>query len=80
MVFLGLVLEVVRDLGGVVLGAELLGAVPHVGLHLNQVDNASEVVLGTDRQLHHDRSSAQLLLDGVDGVVEVRAELVHLVD
>ena len=80
VVFLGLVLEVVRDLGGVVLGAELLGAVPHVGLHLNQVDNAGEVVLGTDRQLHHDRSSAQLLLDGVDGVVEVRAELVHLVD
>ena len=80
VVLLSLVLEVVRDLSGVVLGAELLGAVPHVSLHLNQVDNASEVVLGTDRQLHHDRSSAQLLLDGVDGVVEVRAQLVHLVD
>ena len=80
VVLLSLVLEVVRDFSGVVLGAELLGAVPHVSLHLNQVDNASEVVLGTDRQLHHDRSSAQLLLDGVDGVVEVRAQLVHLVD
>ena len=80
VVLLGLVLEIVRDLGGVVLGAELLGAVPHVGLHLDQVDDAGEVVLGADRQLHHDRSGAQLLLDGVDGVVEVRAQLVHLVD
>ena len=80
VVLLGLVLEIVRDLGGVVLGAELLGAVPHVGLHLDQVDDAGEVVLGTDRQLHHNRSGAQLLLDGVDGVVEVRAQLVHLVD
>ena len=54
--------------------------VPDVSLHTNQIDNASEVVLSADRQLYDKRGRAQLGFDGVDGVVEVSAELIHLVD
>ena len=80
-VLLGAVLEVVRDVHGVVVGAHVvLDVVPDVGLHADQVHNAGEVVLSADRQLHDERGGTQLLLDGVDRVVEVSAQLVHLVD
>ena len=58
----------------------VLDVVPDVGLHADQVHNAGEVVLSADRQLHDERGGTQLLLDGVDRVVEVSAQLVHLVD
>ncbi len=80
-VLLSLVLQVGRDVNGVVVGTHIvLDVVPDVGLHTDQVDDAGEVVLSADRQLHDERGGAQLLLDGVDGVVEVGAELIHLVD
>src|SRR5690606_10113678 len=59
---------------------ELGLAVPHQSLLLDEVDDADEVVLGTDRQLDDQRLRLEAVDDGVDGEVEVRAELVHLVD
>ena len=83
-VLLGLLSELRRDVLDLVLGAHghvALGvARPHEGLHGQQVDDADEVVLGADRQLHHEGLGAETLHDRVHGEVEVRAELVHLVD
>lgn len=79
-VLLGLVGEVRGDVLDLVLLTEGGLAAPHLGLHLDQVDDADEVVLGTDRQLDHQRLGTEALLDGAHGEVEVRAELVHLVD
>src|SRR5699024_1063568 len=53
---------------------------PHKSLHLEQVNNAVEVIFSADRQLHNQWLCAQAVNDGVHGVVEVRAHLVHLVD
>lgn len=83
-VLLGAVLEVRGDLLDLVLGAHgdvTLGiARPDLGVHLDQVDDAHEVVLGTDRELEHERLRTEAVDDRVDGEVEVRTELVHLVD
>ena len=80
-ILLSLVLQIGRDVGGVVVGTHIiLDVVPDVGLHADQVDDAGEVVLSADRQLHDERGRTQLGLDGVDGVVEISAELIHLVD
>src|SRR5699024_4763278 len=62
------------------LGACGNDAWPHQGLHLQQVDDALELVLSTDRQLHDQRLRAEAVDDGLHGVVEVRTQLVHLVD
>ena len=76
-----LVLEVIRDVDGVVVGTEIvLDVVPDVCLHTDQVDDAGEVILSTDRQLDDERLDAELVLDGLHGVVEICAELIHLVD
>src|SRR4051812_5246811 len=83
-VLLGLLDEVGRDLLDLVLGAHLdvtLGvAAPGQRAHVDEVDDALEVALGADRDLQHERLRAEALHDGVDGEVEVGAELVHLVD
>jgi hypothetical protein len=80
----GLVDEVGRDLFDGVLGAHLdvtLGvAAPGQCTHLDEVDNTFEGVLGADRQLDDERLRAEALDDRVDGVEEIGAELVHLVD
>ena len=76
---LRVVQEFGRNVALVDLGAELVG-VEVEGPHLEEVDDALEVVAGADRDLHRDRVGAETLLDGLEAVVEVRAELVHLVD
>ena len=48
-------------------------------VHLDQIDNASEVRLGAHRNLDRDRLRAQAVDDHVDGAPEVRAHAVHLV-
>jgi hypothetical protein len=73
-VLLGLVLHVGRDLLDRVVLAELGLAAPHQGLHLDQVDDAGEVGLGTDRQLERRRSRRGGLDGCLDGEVEVGAE------
>ena len=80
MVLLGLVLEIIGDVDGLVLGAQVGLVLPVVGHHAHQVDHAVEVALSADGQLHDQRLDAQLVLDGVHRVVEVGAQLVHLVD
>jgi len=47
---------------------------------VDQVNDADEAVLGPDRQLQRQRLGLEPVDDRVDGEVEVRAELVHLVD
>ena len=50
------------------------------GPHLQDVDEAGELVLGADREVEDDRGGVEAVADGLDGEVEVRAQLVHLVD
>ena len=83
-VLVGLVFHVGRDLDLVPLGAELL-VVPDEGLHLDQVDQADERLVGlgatgTDGQVDDGRRGLQAILDHRDGAVEVGADAVHLVD
>ena len=49
-------------------------------LHGDQVDDAPELILGTHGQLGCDSVSAQTVLHGLDGMLEVRADAVILVD
>ena len=80
-VLLSAFLEIVRNLHGVIVGTlVVLDVVPNVCLHTDEVDDAREIVLSTDRQLDDERSRTKLLLDGAHRVVEVGTELVHLVD
>ena len=72
-------LEVLRDLPDVERRPELL-PVPRDALHLHQVDDALEPLLGADRQRQHQRVGPQVPLDHVDGAEEVGAHAVHLVD
>ena len=75
---LGLGLELRRDVHDVDLVAEVVAVVD--GLHLDQVDDALELVLATDRDLDRHRVRAEALLDGVDAAPEVGAGPVELVD
>jgi len=49
-------------------------------VHSHEIDDAGELVLGTDRQLQEHRARAQSILHHSDDVHEVRAGAVHLVD
>ena len=69
--------EVVRD--GRLLGhAALVGV--DVGLHVDQVDQAGELVFLADRQRHGDHAVAKALYERRQHVVEVGALTVHHVD
>ncbi len=61
------------------LGAQLRG-VEVVRLHGDEIDDPFKRVGGADGVLHRDRVGAQPLTDGVEAVLEVGSELVHLVD
>ena len=51
-VLLSAFLEIVRNLHGVIVGTlVVLDVVPNVCLHTDEVDDAREIVLSTDRQL-----------------------------
>ncbi len=78
-IFLGLVEQLGRDLFVVIFGAEAL-VFPDDRLHAQQIDDALEIRLRTDRQLDAYRAAADLGLDLVDAAKEVGADLVHLVD
>ena len=79
MVGLGLLLQLFRDFLDFVLGAHGL-VMPDDGLHRHQVDDALELVFLADGQLDGNRAGIQALADGVDGVLEIGAHLVNLVD
>ena len=78
MVRLGLGLEVVRDVLDVERRALVIAVV--VGLHLDEVDDALELVLAADRDLDRHGVGAEALLDRVDPAPEVGAGPVELVD
>ena len=83
-VLFGLSLQVSGDLSSFVLcahGHVALGvAGPYVCLHFEQVNHADEVALSADRQLHNERLCAQAIDNSLNGEVEVRTHLVHLVN
>jgi len=68
-----------RDFFVMVVGAQAL-AVPDDGLHPHEIDDSLEGGLRADGQLNWDRLDAQSVADGLDALLEVRADLVHLVD
>ncbi len=72
-------LQIGRDVAVLELHA-LRGFIPVDGLHLQQVDNALEVVFSADRQLHRHGNRAQLGLQLADDLLEVGTGAVHLVD
>ena len=78
-ILFGLLHQVRRNLDGVVFGAQRL-VEPDQRLHLDQVDNALELVFGADGKLDRHRPALQPVDDGVDRMVEIRAHAVHLVD
>ena len=66
-------------LDGVVLTLDRLAA-PGQRAHLQQVDDADEIALGTDRDLQHQRGRTEPLDHHVDATEEVRTGAVELVD
>ena len=77
---LRLVLHVGRDLLGLIMSPELSLATPGLGVHLDEVNDAHELVLGTDRQLQQNRDGVQTILDGLHTVIEGSTGAVKLVD
>ena len=80
----GLIVHVGGDLDLVPLGAELF-VVPDERLHLDQVDQPDERLVGfgatgTNGKVDDGRRGLQAILDHGDGAVEVGADAVHLVD
>ena len=77
-VLLGLGGEVGRDVGDLDVVAEVVAVVDR--LHLDQVDDALELVLAADRDLDRHGVRAEAVLDRVDAAPEVGAGAVELVD
>ena len=83
-VLFSLSLQVSGDLPSLVLcphgHVALRVAGPYVCLHFEQVNHADKVALSADRQLHNERFCAQAINNSLNGEVEVRTHLIHLVD
>src|SRR5699024_9724609 len=74
-------LEQIRwDLLDGCVGTDRGDAAPGQSLHLKKVNDAVEGILCTDWELHDQWLCTEAILDGAHGEVEVRAQLVHLVD
>ena len=71
-------MRVLGDLLILELRAELV--LPDERLVLDQVNDADETVLGADRKLDRQRVSPETVAHRLDGLVEVGADAVHLVD
>ncbi len=78
-VFARLLGQLRRDRRVMILGAEL-AALPDHRLHLDQVDDALELVLDPDRQLQRQRHDVKLFLERRRGAEEIGAGAVELVD
>ena len=77
-VLLGLGQQLGRDLDDVDLVAQVVAVVD--GLHLDQVDDALELVLAADRDLDRHGVRAEAVLDRLDAAPEIGAGPVELVD
>ena len=78
MIFFSLFLQVIRNFFYADVLAQIV--IVNISLHLNQVNDALELVLGTDRQLDRNSITLQAILHHVDNVVEVSTHDVHFVD
>ena len=78
VVLLRLLEQLLGDLDGLHLRAEVV--LVDDGAHLDEVDDAAEVLLLAERQLHRQRPGAEAVDHGLHGGEEVRAGSVHLVD
>ena len=78
-IVLRLVHQVGRNVADDVVGAHRLVLVGD-RLHLDEVDDAFEVLFRADRQLNRDRVGFELRDDLIEGALEVGADAVHLVD
>lgn len=76
MIFFSLFLQVIRNFFYADVLAQIV--IVNISLHLNQVNDALELVLGTDRQLDRNSITLQAILHHVDNVVEVSTHDVHL--
>src|SRR4051794_14099368 len=74
----GLVDQLLRDVDDLGVLAEVVEVAD--GLHPDQVDDPGEVGLRAPRQLHGHGVGAEAVVHGLDGVLEARADAVHLVD
>src|SRR3954451_15758936 len=74
----GEVAVLVRDVDDVELLAELV--LVHDRLHPDKIDDPAELALRADRQLHRHGVRAEAVDHRLHGLVEVRADAVHLVD
>ena len=74
----GLALQVGGDFAFLVVD-QLLRGVVEDGLHVDEVDDAFELVFGTDRETDGNGGGTELLLDFLDTGEEVGADPVHLV-
>ncbi len=77
VVLLGLLDQLGRDLADLEALPEVVGVLDRI--HLDQVDDAAELVLAADRQLHRHRARAEAVDHRLDGGEEVGADAVHLV-
>ena len=75
----GLALQVGGNLAFLVVD-QLLGVVVEDGLHVDEVDDAVELVFGTDRETDGNSGGTELLLDFLDAGEEVGTDSVHLVN
>src|SRR5699024_799909 len=53
---------------------------PHESFHGDKIDDTVEVAFSTDWQLHNEWLCTKAGLNGLNGVVEVSTEFIHLVD
>src|SRR5699024_918166 len=77
-VLFGFILHIGGDVHDGDIFAELI--VIDIGFHLEQVDQAHEIRLSADRELDGMGGGMQPLVHHVDGVIEVGAHDVHLID
>jgi hypothetical protein len=77
--FGGGILQLVRNLADLELGAEAL-LEPDDCIVGDQVDDSHEGALDADRKLHHHRTGTEAVLDHVDAHFEIGAGAVELVD
>ena len=75
----GFLLQLGRNFAGNVLGADRV-VLPDDRLHLDEIDHAFELVFLADGNLDRDGLGVEALADGIDGMLEVRAHLVDLVN
>src|SRR6185369_7846360 len=67
------------NLAGDVLGADGV-VLPHDRLHFDEIDDASELVFLSDWDLDRYRFGVEAFAEGIDGVFEIGAHFVNLVD